>query len=66
MKLKDLKFLGYDEWSRPVFKDPMGRLWKDTNCDMGEPELHSVCGNEFDGEPDMPITDYYPDFEYTI
>ena len=63
MKMTDLNFIGYDEWSRPVFRDPKGRLWKDVNCDNGTPALHSASGNEFDGEPDMPIRIYYPDFE---
>lgn len=36
---------------------------KDVNCDNGTPDLYSVSGNEYDGEPDMPIRMYYPDFE---
>ena len=55
MNVKELTFAGIDEWSRPVYKDQQGKLWKDVNLGDGTPYLHSVADNEFDGEPDMPI-----------
>lgn len=50
-----LTYIGMDDWSRPVYKDPDGRLLKDTNCDSGDLALCTSTGNSFDGEPDMPI-----------
>lgn len=62
MKFKDMKFIGVDGWGRPVYRDPKGMLWKDINLGDGAPDLCSACNNEFDGEPDMPISYTYPDF----
>lgn len=53
--MKKLRFLGIDSWSRPVYQDETGRLWKDVNLGRGTPSLHSSSGNDFEGEPDMPI-----------
>jgi hypothetical protein len=53
--MKRLKFIGVDFWSRPVYEDESGELWKDVNLGNGAIYLHSSCNNEFDGEPDMPI-----------
>lgn len=65
MKFSDLEFLGVDYWSRPVYRDPKGRLWKDVECgDAERPVLHSAVGNDFEGEPNAPITAVYPDFEF--
>lgn len=63
MKMTDLKFVGVDSWSRPVYRDPDGRLWKDITLGSDTPMLYSSCGNDFDGEPDMPIETYYLEFE---
>lgn len=52
-KLK-LKFLGIDFWSRPVYEDQDGKLFKDVNCDNEPMNLCTVYGG-FDGEPDTPI-----------
>lgn len=55
-----LNYIGEDFWSRPVYKDQFGHLWKDEN--MGESEqlsLHSVSGDEFDGDPDALISQEY-------
>lgn len=55
-----LNYIGEDFWSRPVYKDQFERLWKDEN--MGEskqPNLYSVSGNEFDGDPDTLINQEY-------
>lgn len=51
-----LQYIGTDDWARPVYRDQYGKLWKDV--ELGEfeiPHLHSAVGNEFDGEPDMPL-----------
>jgi hypothetical protein len=53
--MRKLKFIGVDDWSRPVYQDESGNLWKDTNLGDGTISLHSSVDNEFDGEPDMPI-----------
>jgi len=51
-----LNHIGIDDWSRPVYKDQYGRLWKDIELgDMEIPSLYSVVGNGFDGEPNSPI-----------
>lgn len=52
-----LKYLGSDEWSRPVYKDQFERLWKDVSCGSDTiPNLYSVEGYEYEGEPDLPIS----------
>lgn len=52
-----LKYLGNDSWDRPVYIDYDGRLWKDTNPrENWTPALCTAVGNEFDGEPDMPMS----------
>ena len=53
--MKKLKFVGVDGWSRPVYKDEDGQVWKDVNLGEGKPYLHSSVDNDVDGEPDMPI-----------
>ena len=51
-----LNYIGTDDWARPVYKDQHEKLWKDIELGNGEtPSLCSVCGNNFDGEPDSPI-----------
>jgi hypothetical protein len=54
-----LDFIGTDYWGRHVFKDENGKLWKDVNCGSGAPDFYSASGNEFDGEPDMPLRHNY-------
>ena len=49
-----LKFIGVDSWSRPVYEDENGKLFKDTNCDNGTIALCTVYGG-IEGEPDTPI-----------
>ena len=63
MKKEDLKFIGVDDWDRPVYRDTNGLLWKDVTLGSDTPELYSACNNDFDGEPNMPIKMTYPDFE---
>ena len=57
--MKKLSLVGIDSWSRPVYKDESGQLWKDINLGSGNPYLHSSTDNDFEGEPDMPITGEY-------
>lgn len=57
--MRKLSFIGVDGWSRPVYKDERGKLWKDTNLGRGVPSLCSVVNDEFEGEPDMPIKGDY-------
>ena len=57
--VKKLEYIGEDSWSRPVYRDETGKLWKDVNLGEGVPALHSSVGNDFDGEPDMPIRDEF-------
>ena len=52
---KKLTFIDVDDWSRPVYQDESGKLWKDLNFGKGDPDLYSSSSNAFDGEPDMPI-----------
>lgn len=57
-----LKYIGQDEWSRYVYEDEDGTLWKHLNCnsprelcqERGD-TLYSSCGNTLDGEPDCPV-----------
>ena len=64
--MKTLHLVGVDSWSRPVYQDEFGQLWKDVNLGNGEPYLHSSTDNDFDGEPDMPIKGDYRITEGTI
>lgn len=50
----ELKYIGVDEWHRPVYQDSNGKLFKDVNCGKAPVEICTVCGG-FDGEPDTPI-----------
>lgn len=51
-----LKYIGEDDWSRPVYQDQFAHLWKDIELGDGDqPSLYSVVGDESDGEPDTPI-----------
>lgn len=58
-----LKLLGRDSWSRPVYEDESGKLWKDvdpvTDCPAN---LCSSVNNSFDGEPNTHMK-RYPDTE---
>lgn len=52
----ELRYIGEDFWSRPVYQDQHGHLWKDIDLgDNDNPSLHSVVNDEFEGEPDAPI-----------
>ena len=54
MKKLQLKKFGKDKWSRMVYGDKAGNLFKDVSCGMGEPVFCTSYGG-FDGEPDTPI-----------
>lgn len=61
-----LKFLGFDDWDRPVYQDEDGRLWKDVDPRKDRnPDLCTCVNNEFYGEPDtnMRYIDRYKDME---
>jgi len=51
-----LTYIGMDSWSRPVYKDEAGTLWKDTDPRRDRaPDLCSAMFNAFDGEPNNPF-----------
>lgn len=56
-KVLDIKFIGIDNWDRPVYKDENGRILKDTNLGIGEIALCTSSNNSFYGEPDTPINE---------
>lgn len=61
-----LNYIGIDDWSRPVFKDENGKMFKDTNLGDGQLALCTVGG--FNGEPNAPV-DYierYQNVEFEI
>ena len=52
----ELKHIGRDSWSRPVYEDNTGKLWKDVEPRASRPpKLCSALNNAFDGEPDTPM-----------
>lgn len=53
----ELKFIGIDNWDRPVYRDKNNILYKDVNLGHGNFELTTVCDNDFYGEPEAPIKD---------
>ena len=51
-----LEYIGRDPWSRPVYLDGDGTLWKDVDPRSGWKEkLCTSYRNSFDGEPDVPM-----------
>lgn len=56
-KVLNIKFIGIDNWDRPVYKDENGRILKDTNLGIGEIALCTYSNNSFYGEPDTPINE---------
>ena len=50
-----MKPIGIDSWSRPVYEDQYGHLWKDITLGSHMHDLYSALNNAFDGEPDFPI-----------
>lgn len=51
-----LKYIGRDSWSRPVYQEDNGTLWKDVDPRGGMgPDLCTSVNNAFDGEPCDPM-----------
>ena len=46
-----ITFIGYDDFSNPTYKTEAGILLKDINDNVELPYLHTVSGNDIDGEP---------------
>jgi len=48
---------GRDSWDRPVYKGPDGNLYVDVDPRKDcKPNICTKCWNDFDGEPDDPVT----------
>lgn len=54
-KILRVKFIGIDNWDRPVYKDEKGNIFKDTNLGQGSLALCTSVNNDFYGEPEDPI-----------
>ena len=50
-----VKFVGIDNWDRPVYKDEKGTIYKDTNLGKGKIKLCTSVNNDFYGEPLIPV-----------
>lgn len=57
VKELNVKLIGIDDWSRPVYKDEKGRLYKDVNLGRGLIRLCTSYNNDFYGEPDININE---------
>lgn len=61
-KTLHLRYIGTDSWSRYVYEDENGNLWKLLDCcsprevceERGDTP-YSSCNNAIDGEPDFPM-----------
>lgn len=52
-----LTYVGSDSWDRPVYQDSDGTLYVDVDPREGwQPNICTKCNNEFDGEPDCPVS----------
>lgn len=56
-KILRVKFIGIDNWDRPVYKDEKGNIFKDTNLGHGTLALCTSVNNDFYGEPEAPINE---------
>lgn len=57
-----LTYIGIDSWSKPVYENEGGILFKDVDSrKYRTPEICTVYGG-FDGEPDTPIS-YIPKYK---
>ena len=57
MRKLTLNYKGRDNWSRPVY-EANGNLYVDVAPGKGwKPNICTKYNNEFDGEPDMPISE---------
>lgn len=56
MKELRLKYRGRDSWDRPVY-EAEGKLYVDVDPRRDQrADICTKCNNEFDGEPDMPVS----------
>ncbi len=56
MKKIILNYQGRDSWSRPVYESE-GVLYVDVDpCKEFGPNIHTKYRNDFDGEPDEPLS----------
>ncbi len=70
-KTLHLRYIGTDSWSRYVYEDENGSLWKLLDCcsprevcEQRGDTPYSSCNNAFDGEPDWPMqADIKPEFQ---
>ena len=56
-KILKVKFIGIDNWDRPVYKDEKGNIFKDTNLRHGTLALCTSVNNDFYGEPEASINE---------
>jgi hypothetical protein len=55
-----LKYVDNDSWDRPVYKH-QGRLYVDVSPRKNfKPEIFTKTNNDFDGEPDYPLSQDIP------
>lgn len=51
-----MKYRGRDSWDRPVY-EAEGKLYVDVDPRRDQrADICTKCNNEFDGEPDMPVS----------
>ena len=62
IKTLHLRYIGIDSWSRYVYEDENGKLWKLLDCcsprevcEQRGDIPYSSYNNAFDGEPDCPM-----------
>lgn len=65
--VKNLRFIGTDDFGRDVFVDELGIIWKYTEpgpmpMDRHD-KLYTSSSNNIDGEPEEPMAD---DLDYKI
>jgi len=52
-----IAYMGDDSWSRPVYVDDAGKLYCDTDPrPTSVPNICTKYNNEFDGEPNNPVS----------
>ena len=55
MKTLELIYKGRDSWDRPVYECD-GNLYVDVDPNSENPHICTKSNNEYDGEPDYPIS----------
>ena len=63
MEVKELTFVGVNDWDQRVFKDKGGKLYVDISLSSSfdDMALYTLSINDFDGEPAHPVN-----FEYKV